>query len=70
MDVRVERVNSISEADAKAEGVPASESVEMKDGSPCYTLPYRLLWEQINGCDSWEQNPWVWVYALKRISKP
>lgn len=66
---RVERLQEISEADAKAEGVVASETVEMKDGSPCYTLPYQTLWNQINGCDAWEKNPLVWVVEFKDISE-
>ncbi len=67
--VRVERVQDITEADAKAEGVQASTTVEMKDGSPCYTLPYQKLWTQINGCDSWYKNPWVWVIEFQRIGQ-
>ncbi len=63
--VRVERLQDISEADAKAEGVEASKTVEVKDGTPCYSLPYQILWNQINGCDAWAQNPWVWVIEFK-----
>lgn len=66
--VRVERLQEISETDAKAEGVEASGAVEMKDGSPCYTLPFERLWERINGCDSWAANPWVWVYEFQPIA--
>ena len=28
---------------------------------------YRVLWNQINGADSWEDNPFVWVINFKRI---
>lgn len=63
--VRVERLQSIREEDAKAEGVEASTQVEMKDGSPCYSLPYQILWNQINGVGAWESNPWVWVVEFK-----
>jgi len=36
---------------------------------PCDTAldSYRSLWQQINGPDSWESNPWVWVVEFKRI---
>lgn len=53
-DVRVERVQDISEEDAKAEGA---------------TNPhvYRDLWEKINGKDSWNKNPWVWCISFRRI---
>ena len=65
--IRAERLQDISEKDAAAEGVEASKTVEMKDGSPCYTLPYQTLWNQINGCDSWDANPWVWVVTFKQV---
>lgn len=70
-EVRVERVQDISEEDAKAEGCQASTSVTMKDGSPCYTLPFQNLWTSIHGIDnpkSWEANPWVWCLTFKRIT--
>jgi hypothetical protein len=66
-EVRVERVQDITEADAKAEGVPASKNVEMKDGSPCYRIPYQILWNQINGCDAWDKNPWCWCITFRRL---
>ena len=31
---------------------------------------FRSLWISINGLDSWEQNPYVWVYDFERIKKP
>ena len=65
--VRVERLQDISEEDAKAEGVDACRWCEMKDGSPCYTETYKELWTQINGCDSWDKNPWVFVIGFKRV---
>lgn len=68
--VRVERVNAISEADAKAEGIRKSLAVEMKDGSPCYTIPYRGLFDYINGSGAFDRGDWVWVYDIARISKP
>lgn len=30
---------------------------------------YRSLWSFINGPDSWELNPWVWVVEFKRVAK-
>ncbi len=61
--VIVERLQDISEADAKAEGClyPASGPAS------CYRLAYRELWESINGKGSWALNPWVWVYEFQRI---
>ena len=50
-DVRVERLQDISEADAVAEG--ASTWIAS------YRLGYERLWNSINGPGAWEANPWV-----------
>lgn len=62
-DVRVERLNSISEEDAKAEGAP-TECCVIGDK---HFLGFRSLWKNIYGNDSWQANPWVWVIEFKRI---
>lgn len=78
-EVRVERLQSISEEDAKAEGVdPVIESEppawygakwKTKEGQPrrdkwtCPIFAYRDLWEEINGTRA----PWAsnpWVWCL------
>ncbi|MFZ3192571.1 MAG: hypothetical protein WA154_05115 [Moraxellaceae bacterium] len=111
-DVRVERLQDISEADAIAEGLYKSfpddedrawfdahyedegrkptpeewaqfeEGVWMVPGvpqgwgmtkaerrrdtwGPTPQFCYRLLWEHINGPDSWAANPWVWAVSSK-----
>ena len=77
--VRVERLQDISEEDAKAEGadclITANCTAEqrellamplMDDATP-YRNGYALLWESINGDGSWEANPWVWVIEFKRL---
>lgn len=70
-NVRLEVLDAISEADAKAEGVEPSGKVELKDGSPCYSAAFRELWTRINGIDNpaaWERNPHVWVVEFKRVA--
>lgn len=61
-DVRAERLQNITDADAYDEGF---EWVGHGDISPQYQ--FRELWQKINGHDSWEQNPWVWVITFNRI---
>lgn len=77
--VRVERLQDISEADAIAEGVGTPPTpAEYRDACGELVLPsrrtareaYRVLWEAINGPESWSANPWVWVVEFKRIEVP
>ncbi|MBJ4544962.1 hypothetical protein JGE45_28180, partial [Salmonella enterica subsp. enterica serovar Typhimurium] len=56
-DVRVERLNNISECDAKSEGGP-TECTLIGDK---YFPGFRSLWKSIYGEESWAANPWVWV---------
>ena len=70
VSVRVERVQDITEEDAKAEGVErisAGPGWECWMGygpsSSCKTArdSFRSLWISIYGQASWDANPWVWV---------
>ena len=73
VNVRVERLQDISEEDAIAEGIEAHDD----DGVIYYgpygkghadpVQAYETLWESINGPGSWDKNPWVWVVEFKRI---
>ncbi len=61
-EVRFERLQDISEADARAEGYELG-------APPCIDNPlrwYRHLWESINGKGSWAANPWVWALTFER----
>ncbi|MCY1218201.1 hypothetical protein D9M72_301420 [compost metagenome] len=71
-EVSVERLQDISEADARAEGAPGyEEGVDEPPPSDDYEWSYRAsfqrLWEQINGAGSWDANPWVWCVSFRRI---
>jgi len=62
--IKMERVQDISEEDAKAEGV-FFHSVY-----PSPRMEYAKLWEKINGKGSWDANPWVWAYTFKLTENP
>lgn len=56
--VRVERLQDISVEDCRAEGSPYDSPIDVRAW-------YRDLWEQINGPDSWDANPFVWCIEFK-----
>ena len=71
VSVRVERVQDITEEDAKAEGLRRTEN-GWTDGANGYDatsarMAFRELWESIYGEASWDENPWVWVAEWKDI---
>lgn len=67
-DVRVERLQDISSADAKAEGVATPDLNDWCDDSK-WVSQFAWLWRSINGPDSWDANPWVWVVEFKRVDQ-
>lgn len=78
-DVRVERLQDISEPDAIAEGIEWGRhepKIDMEGyrmyGAAGITndsrLSYRTLWDSINGPGSWNSNPWVWAITFKRLT--
>lgn len=70
--VRVERVQDITEEDAKVEGVTPDdyEGYEHPDNPTlscaAHRYSFRDLWQSIYG--TWDANPWVWVYEFRRVS--
>ena len=75
-DVRVERLQDITEADAVAEGCSAEPCDHVRQSCEdigCWGNTakgdYGHLWEQINGDGSWATNPWVWAIEFKRVSQ-
>lgn len=71
-DIRVERLQDISEADAWAEGVESTNLPDPYVDSFGLTTPgragYAQLWESINGPESWDANPWVWCISFKSVA--
>ena len=69
VSIRVERLNDITDDDARAEGVAEwSRGVmtERERHEICRQDGFRMLWESINGVGSWATNPWVWVVEFRR----
>lgn len=69
VSVRVERLQDISEEDAKAEGASLGRVFgEGKLGIKSHREGFIDLWNSINGKKyPWESNAWVWVIEFKRI---
>ena len=79
-DVRVERLQNISDEDCFAEGIHRFGSTEMYGHNPKGTPgplvgdtpkdAYRLLWDSINRKKHpWSSNPWVFVIDFKKVEK-
>ncbi|CAH3854413.1 hypothetical protein AI2799V1_3317 [Enterobacter cloacae] len=73
-DVRVEQLKSISEEEARSEGVAQLREGFWKHYQPGWTQhqlsargSFTTLWESIYGFGEWDRNPWVWVIEFKRI---
>lgn len=66
--VRVERLASISDDDARREGYPADP--QPYGGSHDKWLWFRQLWDGIYPEQSFKVNPWVWVIEFKRVEQP
>jgi hypothetical protein len=58
-DVRVQRLQDISEEDAWAEGCEPAD-VYPRDW-------FHWLWDTIYGGGSWDANPWVWAITFRRL---
>jgi hypothetical protein len=78
--VRIERVQEISEVDAKAEGVtpfpydPEGDCWNAAQPERAHRTAFEFLWGAINGweCEPkarapWSSNPWVWVMEFRRV---
>lgn len=75
--VRIERLQDISDEDARAEGIECMagdpecgyRNYLDKTGQDWALSPresFRSLWESINGPASWAKNPWVWVVEFEQ----
>lgn len=81
INIRLERLQDITEQDAINEGIEVKEdptaiveksykiygSKDWWDESPIAS--FKSLWESLHGSGSFAENPWVWVIEFKRIEK-
>ena len=82
VSVHVERLQDIDEQGAINEGVlfdviipninyrAYRDYTNKTDGFVDAKSSYKSLWHKINGTDSWNKNPFVWVYKFERTEKP
>ena len=72
-NIRVERLQDITEADAWKEGVhdfidPKHPYIDKWGGTPAVGA-FSNLWQKINGKKyPWSSNPWVWVVEFKKLN--
>lgn len=73
-EVRVERVQEISDADAVAEGCCAAPGrcADYYAERGVHRRKFSRLWDKINARrgHGWEANPHVWVIGFKRVTDP
>lgn len=74
VNVRVERVQDITEADAQQEGlswVPSTWGVPGLANVWAATAreAFKALWEHLHGHGSWERNDWVWVNTYEPVTR-
>lgn len=61
-DVRVQRIQDITEADAEAEGLSLLDwerDDESGEGPDSYVECFSWLWRSLHGPDAWDRNEWV-----------
>lgn len=79
-DIKVERLQDITEKDCICEGVTKSRFNDFpnemyfpykqcKDTEVCYTPrgAFQILIDRVSGKGTWESNPWVFVYSFELV---
>lgn len=66
--IKPERLQDISQADAKAEGAACPLGVP-EDVEIGYVLGFKRRWDALNAKRGypWSSNPWVWAIEFKRV---
>lgn len=63
-EVRVQRIQEISDADILAEGILEEPLNDPRSGA--YRGQFQVAWEQIYR-GTWAENAWVWAVSFKRV---
>jgi hypothetical protein len=78
-EVRVQRLQEISDDDARAEGCSGRDAEPIAEGgtiyawhgrssAPCPRAHYATLWDRINRTRApWASNLWVWALTFRRV---
>ena len=67
IEVKPERLQEITIKGAIKEGVKPFSGKYGSFNSPLGS--FKRLWMSVNGSDSWEKNPWVWVYKFELLTQ-
>lgn len=85
LNVNVQRLQDITNEEALVEGIKLSYTKNEETGEDllyCFdylenklkfispVASFKTLWQKINGKDSWNENPFVWVYEYEITEKP
>lgn len=74
-DVHIERLNTITEEDARLEGMkPNLTAIMAIGGQPALAVAHQAMfirtWERLHGKDAWLRNDFVYRIKFRRIPKP
>ncbi len=80
-NIRVERLQDISESDSSKEGIkmrvggvtPYDSFYQIPNNPTQFQTAkqaFKSLWQSINGPESWDSNPFVWVIEFEKTEKP
>lgn len=74
-NIKVERLQDISEEDARKEGIELYNNYDGTKGGwdapTTYKKGFESLWISMYGQESWDKNPWVWCYySFEKVDRP
>jgi len=65
--IRVERLQEITEEDARCEGVEPMHLDDLGQTWKTFKRGFQSIWDSIYG--NWDANPYVWVVQFRRVEK-